>query len=105
MFSSTWGSESRPIYGRAVMRSLAEKPEMCIVQGDVNNAFGSVSRRAVEVALGNLDPAVLKTLRDSELLRCSVFTTPPYLLRCEPVFEGKNACKTQENSVSTGGSP
>ena len=23
------------------------------------------------------DPAVLKTLRDSELLRCSVFTTPP----------------------------
>ena len=37
------------------------------------------------------DPAVLKTLRDSELLRRSVFTTPPspYLLRCEPLFEGK----------------
>ena len=27
----------------------------------------------------------------------------PYLLRCEPVFEGKNVCKTQENRVSAGG--
>ena len=28
---------------------------------------------------------------------------PPYLLRCEPLSEGQNACKTQENCVSTGG--
>ena len=27
---------------------------------------------------------------------------PPFLLRCEPLFEGKHACKTQENCVSTG---
>ena len=48
------------------------------------------------------DPTVLKTLRDSELLRRSVFTTPPDLLRREPLFEGRNACKTQENSASAG---
>ena len=37
------------------------------------------------------DPAMLKTLRDGELLRCSVFTTPPPpdLLRCERFFERK----------------
>ena len=28
---------------------------------------------------------------------------PLYLLRCEPLFEGQNACKTEENCVSTGG--
>ena len=47
------------------------------------------------------DPAVLKTLRDSELLRRSVFTTPPRLLRREPFFERKHVCKSQENSVRT----
>ena len=41
------------------------------------------------------DPAVLKTLWDSELLHRSVFTTPPYSLRCEPFFERRAACKTQ----------
>ena len=40
-------------------------------------------------------PAVLKTLRDSKLLRRSVFTTPPFLLRCKPFFERKNACNSQ----------
>ena len=49
------------------------------------------------------DPAVLKIQRDSELLRRSVFTTPPFSLRCAPVFEGKNACKAQENGVSAKG--
>ena len=28
---------------------------------------------------------------------------PPDLLRCEPRFQGENACKTQENCVSAGG--
>ena len=41
------------------------------------------------------DSVVLKILRSSELLR-------PNLLRCEPLFEGENACKTQENCVSAG---
>ena len=51
-------------------------------------------------------PAVLKRLRDSELLHCSVFTTgPPHLLCREPRFEWENACKTKENSVSARGSP
>ena len=27
---------------------------------------------------------------------------PPYLLRCEPLFEGRTACKNQENCVSAG---
>ena len=49
------------------------------------------------------DPAVLKTLRVIELLRHSVFTMPPCLLRYRPLFEGKHACKTQENRVNTGG--
>ena len=36
------------------------------------------------------DPAVLKTVRDSELLRRSVFLLrPPDLLRREPLFEGQ----------------
>ena len=48
------------------------------------------------------DPAILKTLRDSELLRCSVFLLrPPDLLRCEPFFERKNVCNSQENGVRT----
>ena len=33
------------------------------------------------------DPAVLKTLRDSELLRRGVFTTPPrFTTPCEPLL-------------------
>ena len=40
-----------------------------------------------------MDPAVLKTLRDSELLHRSVFTTPPYLLCYEPFFEMRDASK------------
>ena len=47
------------------------------------------------------DPAVLKTLRDGELLRHSVFTMPPDLPRCEPFFERKNVCNSQENGVRT----
>ena len=48
------------------------------------------------------DPAVPKTLRGSELLRRSVFTTPPPdLLRREPLFEGTNVCNSQENGVCT----
>ena len=48
--------------------------------------------------------AVLEILWNSELLRRSVFTTPPpYLLRREPLFEGKNARKTQENCVNARG--
>ena len=48
------------------------------------------------------DPAVLKTLRGSALLRRSVFTTPPPpdLLRGRPFFERKNVCNSQENGVS-----
>ena len=50
------------------------------------------------------DPAVLKILQDSELLHCSVFYyAPPYLPRCETLFECKNACKTQENCASAAG--
>ena len=46
------------------------------------------------------DPAVLKTLRDSELLRRSVFTTPP---RCTTMgtLERKNVCNSQEDGVRT----
>ena len=47
------------------------------------------------------DPAVLKTLRDSELLRRSHLTTPPDLLRWERFFERKNVCNSQENGVRT----
>ena len=48
------------------------------------------------------NPAVLKTLRDSELLRRSVFTTPPpYLLRCEPFFERRNVCNSHQDGVRT----
>ena len=50
------------------------------------------------------DPAVLKILRDSELLRRSVSTVPPpRLLRCEPLFEGKDACKSRKIGSAQGG--
>ena len=50
------------------------------------------------------DPAVLKILRDSELLRRSVFNTPPpYLLRRETHLWGEKCLQTQENRVSEGG--
>ena len=43
------------------------------------------------------DPAVPKILRDSELLRRSVFTTPPKLTTpWTPHIAGENACKTQQ---------
>ena len=48
------------------------------------------------------DPAVLKILRDSELLPVVFLLRPANLLRCEPLFEGENASKTQENCVSAG---
>ena len=48
------------------------------------------------------DPAVLKTLRDSELLRRSVFTTPPQIYYAmNTSFEGTNVCNSQENRVRT----
>ena len=47
------------------------------------------------------DPAVLKTLWDSELLRRSVLLRPPVLLRREPLFEGTNVCNSQESGVRT----
>ena len=54
-------------------------------------------------ALFPKDPAVLKTLRDCELLRRSAFTTPPYLLlRCEPFFERRAPCKTKEKLSARG---
>ena len=64
---------------------------------------GMISRSApLPTHLHPKDLAVLKTLRDSELLRRSVFTTPPpYLLRCEPFLERKNVCNFQENGVRT----
>ena len=34
---------------------------------------------------------------------CFHYRPPPHLLRCEPIFERKNACKTQENCVSAPG--
>ena len=50
-------------------------------------------------------PAVLQILWDSELLRHTAaivfLLCPPSLLRCEPLFEGKNACKI----VSAQGGP
>ena len=42
-----------------------------------------------------------KTLRDSESLRRSVLLRPPDLLRCEPLFERKYVCTSQENGVRT----
>ena len=49
------------------------------------------------------DPPILKILRDSELLRRSVFTTRPrFTTPWTPLWVGKNACKTQENRVSAG---
>ena len=52
------------------------------------------------------DPAILKTLRDSQLLCRSVFATPPppYLLHSEPFLERRDACKTRENDVRARGS-
>ena len=49
------------------------------------------------------DPAVLKTLRYSELLCRSVFTMPPNLLHCEPFFERRDACKTKKMMSAQGG--
>ena len=54
-----------------------------------------------QISLCPKDPAVLKTVRDSELLCRSVFTTPPDLLRREPLFDGRKVCNSQENSVGT----
>ena len=58
------------------------------------NPWNGVNHVAVWFPLPK-DPTVLKILRDSELLPRSVFTTPPppYLLRCEPFFDRKDAFK------------
>ena len=48
------------------------------------------------------DPAVLKTVRDSELLRRSVFYYPPQIYYAvNPLFDGTNAYNSQENGVGT----
>ena len=39
--------------------------------------------------------------KKSDLLRRSVFTTPPYLLRRGPFLERNNACNSQENGIHT----
>ena len=49
------------------------------------------------------DPTVLKTLWHSELLRRSVFTTPPGFTTLWTPLWVENACKTQEYCVSTEG--
>ena len=49
------------------------------------------------------DPAVLKTLRDSELLRRSVFTTPPIFTTVWTPLWGKKCQQNQGDGVSTGG--
>ena len=41
--------------------------------------------------------------KDSNLLRRSIFTTPPDLLCREPFFKRKHVCKTQGNGVGAGG--
>ena len=52
------------------------------------------------------DPTVLKTLRDSELLRRSVFTTPPDLLRREPLnLRGEMPAKPRKILPAQGWSP
>ena len=47
------------------------------------------------------DPAVLKTLRDSELLRRSVFATPPRFTMLWTLLWEENVCNSQENGVCT----
>ena len=42
------------------------------------------------------DPAVLKTLRDSELLRTVFLLRPPYALRCEHFSERKMLVKPRK---------
>ena len=47
------------------------------------------------------DPAVLKKLRDSELLRVVFLVRPPDKLRYERFFERTDVCNSQENGVRT----
>ena len=47
------------------------------------------------------DPAVLKTLRDSELLHRGVFTTPPIFATVWTLPWEENVCSSQENVVRT----
>ena len=53
--------------GRSVMATLQHHPELCVLQADISNAFGSIGRHAVEAALMSLDSPhrqlVLKWLR------------------------------------------
>ena len=49
------------------------------------------------------DPAVLKTLRDSEVLRRSVFTKPRIFTTVWTPVWGKKCLQHQGNGVSTGG--
>ena len=47
------------------------------------------------------DPAVLKTLRDTELLRRSVLTTPPRFTTPWTLLWEENFCNSKENGVRT----
>ena len=46
------------------------------------------------------DPAVLKTLRDSEFLRCSVFATPPRFPRHKLLRDSKSLCGSKLTTPS-----
>ena len=48
------------------------------------------------------DPTVLKHYGIVNYYAVVFLLRPPDLLRREPLFKGKNACKTQENSASAG---
>ena len=45
------------------------------------------------------DPTILKTLQDSELLRCSVFTTPPILTTVWTLFREESCLYNQKVSA------
>ena len=76
------------------------------IQGSFGQMFSSMSiSQALEAVQKKhpKDPAVLKTLRDIELLRHGVFTTAPlYLLRCKPCSERRDACKPRKMMSAQG---
>ena len=66
--------------------------------GSPKNARKTVAQHIPESVANNpKDPAVLKGLQDSELLLRSVFTTPPYLLRCVNPSNGEeHVCNSHQ---------